>query len=172
MNPSAISNNLTKHQPLKILCVYISILVLHLTLSTADASDFHEVIYHNCKDGDTCIFTIPNVHPLLGKNIKVKLEGLDAPEINGKCAREVRMAKQAKELTQSLLEEAKRIDLINSRRGTTFNLSATILVDGQDVGQVLRQKHLAEHHGGGTYTADWCLKRRSFGLEIPYTQEK
>ena len=172
MNSNTTLNNRIKHQILKILYIYVPMIALHLTLGTAVASDFPAVIYHNCKDGDTCTFTIPDVHPLLGKNIKVKLEGLDAPQLNGQCAREARLAKQAKELTQSLLEKAKRIDLINSRRGTMFNLSATILADGKDVGQALRKKHLAVHHGGGTYTGDWCLKRRSFGLEIPYTPEK
>ena len=32
---------------------------------------FQSVIFHSCYDGDTCTFTIPGVHPLLGDKIKV-----------------------------------------------------------------------------------------------------
>ena len=39
---------------------------------------FKDVILHGCYDGDTCTFTIPGVHPLLGEKIKVRLRGVAA----------------------------------------------------------------------------------------------
>ena len=38
--------------------------LLLLTLFLASATDFPNVTYHRCYDGDTCTFTIPSVHPL------------------------------------------------------------------------------------------------------------
>ena len=132
------------------------------------AADFHNVTYHNCLDGDSCTFTIPDVHPLLGKRIKVEVSGIDAPEFEGRCARELRMAMQARDLMRTLLKDAKKIDLINPRRGLNFHLDAKVLVDGKNVAEILISRQLAARYNGGTSPADWCFKRRSFGLEIPY----
>jgi len=44
------------------------------------ATDFPNVIYRTCYDGDTCRFGLPKLHPLFGKNIPVRLVGIDSPE--------------------------------------------------------------------------------------------
>ena len=36
-----------------------------------------EVEFISCYDGDTCRFNIPGVHPIIGKNISVRLDGID-----------------------------------------------------------------------------------------------
>ena len=41
----------------------------------AFAADFPNVTYHRCYDGDTCTFTIPDVHPLFGEKINVRIAG-------------------------------------------------------------------------------------------------
>ena len=69
---------------------------------------------------------------------------------------------------RSLLKEATKIDLINARRGDGFHLNAKVLVDGKDVAEILIGRELAERYDGGASPADWCFKKRSFGLEIPY----
>jgi len=147
-----------------------SILTLFLLLCPVPtiAADFHRVIYHNCQDGDSCIFTIPEVHPLLGKRMKVEVSGIDAPELKGGCARELRMAQKARDLMRTLLRNAKTIDLINARRGSNFHLDAKVLVDGKNTAEILISRQLAARYDGGVSPADWCFKKRSFGLEIPY----
>ena len=147
-----------------------SILTLFLLLCPVPtiAADFHRVLYHNCKDGDSCTFTIPGVHPLLGKHMKVEVSGIDAPELEGKCAREVRMAQQARDLIRTLLRNAKTINLINARRGNNFHLDAKVLVDGKNIAEIMISRQLAERYDGRASPADWCFKKRSFGLEIPY----
>ena len=42
----------------------LSLLIAALGLApSAFAADFTNVTYHRCYDGDTCTFTIPDVHP-------------------------------------------------------------------------------------------------------------
>ena len=165
---TAVSRNVARHEPRYTLswCVVMFSLLLFPVFTIA--ADFRGAIYHNCHDGDSCTFTIADVHPLLGKRIKVEVSGIDAPELNGRCAREVRMAKQARDLLRTLLKEAKKIDFINARRGDGFHLDAVLLVDGKNVAEILIRRQLAARYDGNASPADWCFKRRSFGLEIPY----
>lgn len=168
MNSRHISGNTSGHQTRHTLRHAVLPLVLLCFAVPTIAADFHGVTYHNCHDGDSCTFTISEVHPLLGKRIKVEVSGIDAPELVGGCARELRMAKQARDLMRTLLKEAQNIDLINARRGKEFHLDAKVLVDEKNVAEILIGRQLAARYNGGTSPADWCFKRRSFGLEIPY----
>ena len=167
MNSRTVSGNTGKHQPRNTLRYGVLTLFLLLCPAPTIAAEFHGVIYHNCHDGDSCTFTIPGIHPLLGKRIKVEVSGIDTPELKAGCARESRMAKQARDLMRTLLEEAKTINLINARRGNGFHLSAKVLVDEKDVAEILIGRQLAARHYGGTSPADWCFKQLPFGMEIP-----
>ncbi len=79
------------------------------------------------------------------------------------------MAQQARDLIHTLLKNTNKIDLINARRGKGFHLDAKVLVDDKNVAEILISRQLAARYDGGTSPADWCVKKRSFGLEIPYT---
>ena len=46
-------------------------------------------------DGDTFRVDIDSLSPIVGKNIPVRLEGVDTPEINGKCQYEKDLAIEA-----------------------------------------------------------------------------
>lgn len=66
----------------------ILVAILLITFNSAWAGSygsFKGVVFHGCYDGDTCTFTKPGVHPLLGEKIKVRLRGVDAAEIRSKC---------------------------------------------------------------------------------------
>ena len=90
------------------------------------AADFPNVTYHRCYDGDTCTFTIPNVHPLFGENISVRIAGIDTPEIRGKCQKEKALAMQARNLARRMLGQARRVDLLDTERGKYFRIVAKI----------------------------------------------
>ena len=49
-------------------------------------------------DGDTLTVNIPGVHPLLGKKIRIRVNGIDTPEIRGRSVCEKKKAKLAKRL--------------------------------------------------------------------------
>ena len=92
------------HTPL----IGIAVLLLGLAPSHAFAADFNNVTYHRCYDGDTCTFTLPDVHPLFGEKISVRIAGIDTPEIRGKCQKEKALAIQARNLVRRMLGQAGR----------------------------------------------------------------
>ncbi len=70
---------------------------------------FHNVVFHSCYDGDTCTFTLPGVHPLVGDHISVRLRGIDAPENRGQGEAEKRKAIAARDFLRRLLRNASPI---------------------------------------------------------------
>jgi endonuclease YncB( thermonuclease family) len=60
------------------------VLTLFLIPTSALAADFNNVTYHHCYDDDIYNFTLPDVHPLFGDKIGVRIAGIDTPEIRGK----------------------------------------------------------------------------------------
>ena len=73
------------------------------------------VTFHSCYDGDTCRFALPGLHPIIGKNIAVRLNGIDTSEIRGKCQLEIKRAKIAKLRLNKILMIAKKFELRNIR---------------------------------------------------------
>lgn len=126
-----------------------------------DAHNLRCVKYLKNYDGDTITVEVPGVHPLLGKNISVRVLGVDTPEIKGKLPCEKEQARVAQRLVQSLLKDAKRIDLINVQRDKYFRILADVHVDGKSIAQVLTQNHLAYAYDGGTKQhINWCQQRK------------
>lgn len=84
---------------------------------------------------------------------KIRLEGFNAPEMNGSCDRESRMAIQARdELRRALNGRAFTIERNGQDRyGRTL---ATIRVGGHDVGDRLISKGLAHEWRG--FKESWC----------------
>ena len=118
---------------------------------------FRCVEYLRNYDGDTIAFNIPNVHPLLGKDINVRLMHVDAPEIKTINICERKVAVEAKLAIEQLLTESKRIDLEDVKRDKYFRIDANVIVDGKSLSKVLLEKSLAyPYEGGKKPTIDWC----------------
>lgn len=119
--------------------------------------DFERVIYHTCYDGDTCMVSIPGVHPLFGDHIPVRLLGIDTPEIKGQCEQEKTLAREARDFARTMLSEAKEIKLVQVSRGDKyFRVLGRLEADGHDLSQALLDANLAVAYNGGTKTARWC----------------
>lgn len=122
-----------------------------------DANTFRCVKYVRNYDADTITFNIPNVHPLIGKNISVRVRHVDTPEIKGKLPCEKDAARTAKRLIENLLKNGKRIDLENIDKDKYFRILADVKVDGKDLGSLLLKNHLAYRYEGATkQKTDWC----------------
>lgn len=122
-----------------------------------DDATFRCVKYVKNYDADTITVEIPNVHPLLGKNIPVRVNGIDAPELKGKTPCEKEAARNAQQLVESLLKNAKQIDLNNVGRDKYFRVLADVSADGQSVKALLLKSKLAYEYSGGTKAAiNWC----------------
>ena len=81
-------------------------------------------------DGDTFRVNIASLPPIVGKNIPIRVNGVDTPEIRGKCQYEKNLALDARDFVRNKLADAKEIKLTNLQRGKYFRVVANVLVDG------------------------------------------
>ena len=118
--------------------------------------DFEGAVYVRNYDGDTITFNLPGFHPIIGKKIGVRVNGIDTPEIRGKCDKEKYDAKQAKNMVTDILKDAEKIVLKNMERGKYFRIAADVFVDGENLGDVLMEAGMAVRYNGGKKTNRWC----------------
>ena len=67
-------------------------------------------------DGDTFKIDLPSMHPLFGKEIAIRLFGVDTPEMKGTSDEVKALAKEAQQLTEKALKGASKIELRNPQR--------------------------------------------------------
>lgn len=124
-----------------------------------DETAFRCVKYVKNYDADTVTVEIQNVHPLLGKNISVRIAHVDTPEIKTHNACEKQAGRAAQRLVEKLLRSAKRIDLENVRRDKYFRILAEVKIDGKYLKDFLFKNNLAYSYEGGTkQKLDWCKR--------------
>jgi len=134
----------------------------------AHATTIPNVTIVSCYDGDTCRVDLPRsafnddwAYQLFGHNIPIRVEGIDTPEIRGKCQKEKDLAYEARDLVRDLLDQAQTITLTiddnpKEVRGKYFRIVGRLIAGGVDISEVLIQKNLAVLYDGGTKTKDWC----------------
>lgn len=101
------------------------------------------------RDGDTFMINIPNIPDVFGKNIAVRIRGIDTPELNDSREEIRKISIQAKEELEKLLLNGKKITLYNLGRDKYFRLLASVKVDNVDVSEYLIKKGLAKKYNGG-----------------------
>jgi len=106
-------------------------------------------------DGDNFRANIKGYPDLLGYRISIRVNGVDTPEIRGKCEQEKILARKAKQFTVNALRNAKKIELFNMKRGKYFRIVADVYVDGISLADGLISNKLAVPYEGGT-KQDWC----------------
>jgi endonuclease YncB( thermonuclease family) len=106
-------------------------------------------------DGDTFRVNIDSLPPIVGKNIPIRVNGVDTPEIRGKCQYEKDLALEARDFVRVKLANAKEIKLTNLQRGKYFRVVANVLVDGVSLEQELLDNELAYEYSGGKKLS-WC----------------
>jgi endonuclease YncB( thermonuclease family) len=136
---------------------------LTMPKATTEGHPFQVAVFHGCYDGDTCTVSLPPTVPaLFGDHITVRLSGIDTPEIKGICEEEKQLARKAQALTQKLMSEAARIDLLEPKRDKYFRILARVMVEDQarpgepiEVAQELVKAGLARPYDGGKKQR-WC----------------
>ena len=106
-------------------------------------------------DGDTLSGTIKNIPEVFGKNISVRLAGIDAAELHSRCDAEAILAKRAKIRLQELIGNATEVELHNVARDKYFRLNAEVFANGVSVNSTLLLESLAKPYFGGTKSS-WC----------------
>lgn len=106
-------------------------------------------------DGDTLVV---RARIWLGQVVstKVRLAGIDAPELRGRCARERRMARAARSFVVRKLA-AGNVTLRDIRFGKYAGrvLARVITAEGEDLGRALVAAGLARPYRGGR-RGGWC----------------
>ena len=135
-----------------------------LVFASAEASPRQEVVRGpltgdvlQVLDGDT--FNV-NLHVWIGQNIEtsVRIDGIDAPEMKGKCTKERNMAESARQEVLKLLSNGQvKIYDIRLEKYAGRVLAKAETSDGVNIGQYLIKKGLArEYHG--EKRQPWCSK--------------
>ena len=106
-------NGRMKTKPLTFLLA-LTFLISGSTIVKAKQSfgDYEGAIYVRNYDGDTITFNLPNLHPIIGKKIRVRLNGIDTPEIKGKCDKEKYDTEQAREMDGVIQLMNKKLTLL------------------------------------------------------------
>lgn len=122
-----------------------------------DNKTFRCVKFIKNYDGDTITVSIPDTHPLFGKNIPVRVFGVDAPEIKTKDKCEKEAGRMAKNLVTSLLKNAKNIEIRNVQRDKYFRILGEVYSDGINIREILIKNQLAyEYYGKTKKKINWC----------------
>ena len=134
------------------------LLLVALLPATLQASDYGtarvgEVV--SVYDADTFRVNIEGWPPLVGDNMPIRVNGVDAPEIRGKCESEKQAAREAKQFTVDLLNGARVIELRNMDRGKYFRILADVYLDGVNLtDQLIKAGHARPYDGGKR--EGWC----------------
>ena len=138
--------------------ISLYLLVCFLSINTYAAKQYGSVTVSkviSVYDGDTFRVNIDSLPPIVGKNIPVRLEGVDTPEINGKCQYEKDLALEARDFVRSKLSNAVEILLNDLQRGKYFRIVAKVYIDGVSLEEELLQNGLAYQYNGGK-KSNWC----------------
>ena len=129
-----------------------------LSLQVVAADYYGDLVvekYISAYDGDTFRVDVAEIHPLIGRNMPIRLRGVDTPEIRGKCDQEKALAIKARDFVRERLANAETIVLKNIDRGKYFRIVADVSVDGVDLGSTLLENSLGRPYGGGKKES-WC----------------
>lgn len=101
-------------------------------------------------DGDTFRAYLPNIK----KDQRIRVRGVDTPEIKGSCVAEILAAVKARDFVRKLLYSANKIVLINIGKDRYERVLAKVIVDGQDLAQTLIDRNLGRKWKGKRER--WC----------------
>ena len=140
--------------------ILIILILFNSIIAASNAEDYSDVSVSRIIkviDGDTFRADINELPDIIGKNIRIRILGINAPEINGKCAFEKELAIKARDFVQILLDNADLVVLKNLNRGNFFRLLAEVIVDGKNLGELLVANDLAVRYQGKRKSS-WCAK--------------
>jgi micrococcal nuclease len=106
-------------------------------------------------DGDTITVDIDSWPSIVGEAIGIRIRGIDAPEIRGKCKEESELAIKARDYLRLMVTSAQKVYLSNIERGKYFRVIATVEADGVDVSEELLTAGLVRGYNGGKRLS-WC----------------
>lgn len=92
-------------------------------------------------DGDTFACDIDEHSAIAGKNISIRLRGINTPELRSKSEKERKSANLEKQRLSGLLNNAHVIELRNIDRDKYFRIDADVYIDGEPLLPKLNHKY-------------------------------
>ena len=131
-------------------------LVILIILSTTSFSFAGGKTYGNVEvskiisvyDGDTFRADIKYFPDIIGKNMGIRIYGIDTPEMRDKRKNIKALAVKARDYVRGRLLNASKVTLKNLRRGKYFRLVAEVWVDGKNISNELIANGLAKPYYG------------------------
>lgn len=100
-------------------------------------------------DGDTFACDIDEHSAIAGKNISIRLRGINTPELRSRNPEESKSANLEKQRLSDLLNNARIIELRNIDRDKYFRIDADVYIDGIDILPKLNPDFLTPKAKGG-----------------------
>lgn len=126
----------------KILAVFF---IFFATILSAD--DIKKFTILKVIDGDTILINVDDIPDVFGKEVAVRIRGVDTPEMRTKNPKEKELALKAKDRLGFLLRG--KVEIKNASRDKYFRLLADVYVDGQSVAEILIREGYARPYDGG-----------------------
>ena len=98
-------------------------------------------------DGDTFRCYISQHCAIAGKNISIRLKGINTPELRSKNEEERKSAILEKQRLSDLLDNARVIELRNIDRDKYFRIDADVYIDGEPLLPKLNPQYLLPRKG-------------------------
>lgn len=125
----------------------------HTTITPQAVKQYGKTIVakvNRVHDGDTLTVDILDWPPIVGLNMPIRINGIDAPEMSSKDPKIKALAIKARDYLKNLLAKGKIIELKNIQRDKYFRLDAELYIDDIDAGSELLKQGLAQKYDGGT----------------------
>ncbi|WP_337747463.1 thermonuclease family protein [Victivallis vadensis] len=98
-------------------------------------------------DGDTFACDIDEHSAIAGKNISIRLRGINTPELKSRNEEERKFANLEKQRLSDLLNKAQVIELRNLGRDKYFRINADVYIDGEPLLPKLNHKYYLPQGG-------------------------
>lgn len=112
-------------------------------------------------DGDTLTVQVPYIPDVFGKDLSVRIVGIDTPEMRSTCStleqrsHEKALAIKARDHVILMIANGQRLTLTELDRDKYFRLLATVKIDDVSIADELIAQKLAVPYSGATKEG-WC----------------
>lgn len=146
---------------------FLIVTALFVISAIALCSDFTEVEYLKNYDGDTFTVNLKDLPDVFGKEIPVRVRGVDTPEMSGGSKCEKAAADVARRFLKRTIVGVK-IKLLGCERDKYFRLLCTVKAGDVDVGERILKGRYGVPYNGGTKKSWVCgdpIKQESIILD-------
>lgn len=149
---------MVKNDFLGAVALLFSLLLVVITFTAMAGENYGDVIISRVVrvyDGDTFFADIEAYPDVIGKEMGIRINRIDCPEVRTRSDNEKRLGYMARDLVDSILSNSDQIILHDIIRPKYFRLVGDVTADGVSIADTLISLGLAVPYDGGTKTVDW-----------------